>query len=410
MSRQRSRAERAEQGAIALMAAMLCVVLFAVAAIAVDLGMAYVSKRQLQTAADAGVLAATQVYKDQSDSCATLLTNSTLRQQAQEAADKWAEANRPGKVGTPIELSCPAGGGISVRYSVSGDTGTSFTGIFNGPSSISTARTAGANIGSVVNVGGLRPWGICSQVVNTSGNVIFVPMLGGSTATGGPQVCGNQNPPGGWWVATCNGQSNANGATALAVLNGCAQTYAAVPNQQASWNSNQLYNHLVGYCPSGSANSTCLKQDQGNNFHNSTDSWQTLVGQTIQMPVFCVRTKCSTMAVAGNGNNAAYAIQQIATVELCGFKLNPRGASSGWPTTGACATRNPSSYTSNSVTGNGAGFFLVIKALSGGTTPLAAARVQGLEAHRSSCASPRRWPIVGLEPHFRVQRSRPVDF
>ena len=79
VSRHRSRAERAEQGAIALMAAMLCVVLFAVAAIAVDLGMAYVSKRQLQTAADAGVLAATQVYKGQSDSCATLLTNSTLR-------------------------------------------------------------------------------------------------------------------------------------------------------------------------------------------------------------------------------------------------------------------------------------------------------------------------------------------
>ena len=369
MSRHRSRAEGDEQGAIALMAAMLCVVLFAVAAIAVDLGMAYVSKRQLQTAADAGVLAATQVYKGQNGSCATLLTNSTLRQQAQQAADQWAEANRPGKVGTPIVLSCPAGGGISVRYSVSGSTGTSFTGIFNGPREITTGRTAGANIGSVLNVGGLRPWGICSQVVNTSGNVTFVPMLGGSTTAGsGSQVCGNQNPPGGWWVATCTGQSNANGATALAVLNGCAQTYAAVPSQQASWNPTQLYNYLVGYCPSGSANSTCLKQDQGNNFHNSTDSWQTLVGQTIQMPVFCVRAKCSNMAVAGNGNNAAYAIQQIATVEVCGFKLNPRGPSLGWPTTGPCATRNPGNYTSSSVT-SGAGFFLVIKGLSGGTTP-----------------------------------------
>ena len=124
----------------------------------------------------------------------------------------------------------------------------------------------------------------------------------------------------------------------------------------------------MALCPSGSANSTCLKQDQGNNFHNSTDSWQTLVGQTIQMPVFCVRTKCSNMAVAGNGNNAAYAIQQIATVEVCGFKLNPRGPSGGWPTTGPCATRNPSNYTSSSVT-SGAGFFLVIKGLSGGTSP-----------------------------------------
>ena len=32
------------------------------------------------------------------------------------------------------------------------------------------------------------------------------------------------------------------------------------------------------------------------------------------------------MAVAGNGNNASYAIQQIAIVEVCGFKLNPSGA------------------------------------------------------------------------------------
>ena len=369
MSRHPSRTERAEQGAIALMAAMLCVVLFAVAAIAVDLGMAYVSKRQLQTAADAGVLAATQVYKGQSDSCATLLTNSTLRQQAQEAADKWAEANRPGKVGTPIELSCPAGGGISVRYSVSGSTGTSFTGIFNGPSSISTARTAGANIGSVMNVGGLRPWGVCSQVVTTSGNVVFVPMLNGSTtATSGTQVCGNQGPPGGWWIAQCIGQGNGNGQTELIVTNGCSQTYNAVPGQTAAMTPSQLYNHLTTACPARSSNATCLSSDPGNNFHNSSDEWQALVGQTIQMPVFCVRTKCSNMAVAGTGNNASYAIQQIAIVEVCGLKLNPRAPSTGWPTTGPCATRNPNNYTSSSVT-SGGGFFLVIKGLVGGTTP-----------------------------------------
>ncbi len=370
MSRRRSRAERDEQGAIALMAAMLCVVLFAVAAIAVDLGMAYVSKRQLQTAADAGVLAATQVYKGQSDSCATLLTNSTLRQQAQQAADKWAEANRPGKVGNPIELSCPAGGGISVRYSVSGSTGTSFTGIFNGPRLDQHGRAAGANIGSVMNVGGLRPWGICSQVVTTSGNVIFVPMLDGSTtASSGTQVCGNQGPPGGWWIATCTGQSNANGATALTVLNGCAQTYTAVPNQTGAMEPDPALQPPGGLLPVGVGEQHLSDvRTPATTSTTRPTAWQTLVGQTIQMPVFCVRTKCSNMAVAGNGNNAAYAIQQIATVEVCGFKLNPRGPSSGWPTTGPCATRNPNNYTSSSVT-NGAGFFLVIKGLSGGTTP-----------------------------------------
>ena len=350
------------------MAAFLGIVLFGVAAITVDLGIAYVSKRQLQTAADAGVLAAVQVYKGQSDACTTLQNNLVLKQQAQAAADKWAAWNRPGMVGDPVTVAC-IGDTLTVRYGAKGATGTSFTGMFNGPSTITTKRFATAIIGAA-SVGGLRPWGVCSQVVSTSGNVVFVPMLDGSTtSSSGTQVCGNQGPPGGWWIAQCVGQSNANGTTEDIVLNGCPQSnYLAVPNQQASWNANQLYNHLTTYCPSRAANTTCLSSDPGNNFHNATEEWQTLVGQTIQMPVFCVRTKCSNLAVSGSGNNSSYAIQQIAIVEVCGFKMNPRGPSTGWPTTGPCATRNPSNYTSTSVT-SGAGFFLVVKGLVGGSSP-----------------------------------------
>ena len=353
---------------MAVLAAVFSTSLLIVAAIAVDISIAFVSKRQLQTAADAGALAATQVYNGQSRACADLTTDAVLRQQAQQAADRWAEANRPGKVGGTIELSCPADGGLTVRYSVTGSTGTAFAPVFDGPGSITTGRTAAATI-EKDSPGGLRPWGICSTLATTSGNVVFVPMEGGST-TGRDdgQVCGDQAPPGGWWVAQCIGQVNGTGQTELAVTNGCAQAYSAVPNQTATMTPTQLYTHLTTSCPARASNSTCLTSDPGNNFHNASDEWQALVGKTIQMPVFCTRTRCSDMAYSGQGNNASYAIQQIATVELCGFKLNPRAASTGWPSTGPCATNNPHNYASSSVAAGG-GFFLVIKGLTGGTSP-----------------------------------------
>ncbi|WP_442940073.1 pilus assembly protein TadG-related protein [Nocardioides sp. B-3] len=52
------RRPRNRDGAIAVLVALLAVVLFTLSAFVADLGVAYTSKRQLQTAADAGALAA----------------------------------------------------------------------------------------------------------------------------------------------------------------------------------------------------------------------------------------------------------------------------------------------------------------------------------------------------------------
>jgi hypothetical protein len=57
----------------------------------------------------------------------------------------------------------------------------------------------------------------------------------------------------------------------------------------------------------------------------------------------------------------------LATVQLCGFYMT--APSTGWPTSGACATKNPYNYTSSSVT-SGSGLFVVITALSGGPNNL----------------------------------------
>jgi hypothetical protein len=342
-----------------------------IGAFTVDLGQAYVSKRQLQTAADAGALAAAQVYRNQTQPCATLIADPTLRGQAQAAADGWAAKNYTNVTGTTITLTCNSVTSLTVGYGTSGTTAQVFGQLVTGHSSITTARDAAATIGPAT-AGNLRPWGVCSGVASTTSVVVFVPMKGASAVTksgvsvSGDSMCGGDGPPGGWWVMQCTGQGNGTGSTADAVQYGCpTNNYQAVPGQTSSMTPTQLSTLLRTACPSKTENDTCLASDNGNNFHNASDQWQLLVGQTFTMPVICTSPTCSPMAVSGSGQNASYAIQQLATVELCGFKLMPRSASLYWPTTGPCATANPNGYTSNSVTAGG-GLFVVIKDLSGG--------------------------------------------
>jgi Flp pilus assembly protein TadG len=360
-----------ERGAFAIIFAVCAVMLMVMSAFTVDLGQAYVSKRQLQTAADAGALAAAQVYQGQTKPCATLKQDAVLTAQAQAAADAWAVKNYSGVTGTPITVNCNSTTSLTVSYGTSGSTPQVFGQLASGHGSITTARDAAATIGAGV-AGDMRPWGICSNIVAQATNlgvVVFVPMLDGST-TGrdSASICGNDHPPGNWWVAECLGQGQGQPETIAAVQDGCSGSYQAVPGQTSSMSPTQLSAFLRDACPgSNDSTSTCLAGDNGNNFHNASDAWQTLVGQSFTMPVFCVSSQCSPMAQTGQGSHGTYAIYRIATVTLCGFKLNPRSASTGWPTTGPCATNNPNNYTSNSVT-NGGGFFVVVTDVGGGPT------------------------------------------
>jgi Flp pilus assembly protein TadG len=357
---------RGEEGAIALLAAFLATGLCIIAGFTVDFGMAYVSKQQLQEGADAGALAAAQVYKGQTGvPCGTLAVDATLKAQAQAAADSWAEQNRPAKRGGVVSVTCAGPSSLTVSYTTEGDTGVGLGQLAGVSDKITTSTLAAATIGKG-RAGVLRPWGICSGVATTSGDVTFVPMKGGSTTTeDSTDLCGADSPPGGWWVMQCTGQSNANGTTEQVVLDGCPTGgYHAVLGQPAT-GPTPLYDFLTTACPSKAANDTCLGSDPGNNFPDSLASWQTLVGKTFTMPVMCTTPTCSHLAVSGSGNNASYAIQRMATVELCGAEMQPKGFTTGWPTTGPCATRNPKNYAADDVT-NGAGLFLVIKDLVGG--------------------------------------------
>lgn len=353
---------------IALLTALLATTLLVVAAFTLDFGVAYTSKQRLQEATDAGALAAAQVYKNRTGPCAVLAADPLLRAKAQAAADKWATQNRTGTDSGAIEVTC-SGSGLTVTLSAEGTSPVGLGQLAGVGSEIPLERTAAATIGkSTTAVGGLRPWGICSAAATTSGQVVFVPMEGGSTSTeDAGTLCGLGAPPGGWWVASCNGQGNGLPATIETVADGCDSTnYGPVPNQPTTGPA-ALLTFLKNACPRRAENANCLASDTGNSFHNTSDAWQTLVGSTFTMPVICGTPTCTTLEYTAQGSNATYAIHRMATVELCGFRLRPRAASTNWPTSGPCATSNPRDYQSSDVT-SGAGFFLVIKGLTGGPT------------------------------------------
>lgn len=364
-----------------MLVAALALVLFVIAALVVDLGMARDRKAQSQNAADAAALAAAnQLYLD-----LTKPMSQRMSEAAQVARDyaasnfgvgaaDWSTCTDPARLATPSATQCisfdnPTAPTL-VRVRIPDVPVRAGFGAVAGVSEIQVraAAEAGVEAETITAEGGLRPWAICSKVVTTSATVVFAPMKNGSVSTkdaaGG---CGPDGPPGGWWVAQCTGQSNGNGATDAIVLSGCPTSgYRPVANQPSGTPA-QLSTFLRNACPNKTHNDTCLASDPGNNFHNSTDEWQTLVGHTITMPVFCFKPTCDPNAYAGTGQNASYAIHKIATVEICGFKFTPRAASTGWPTEGPCATNNPKGFTSNDVD-NGGGIFLVIKKLTGGPT------------------------------------------
>ncbi len=376
--------QRDESGAVAVLAAFLAISLFVVAGLVVDLGMARDKRRQAQNSADAAALAgvnALYATGTANTAAAVVAAKAYAESNYGIAPSEWASCTDPGRTGPfsgftrSSETDCisfrPAVKPTEVRVVLPTRSVKTTFGVLAGVSSVSVRATAQAVVDAqpIQAEGGLRPWGICSTVATTSGNVTFVPMKGGSTASGqgSTDPCGTSGPPGGWWVAQCTNQSNSNGATETSVRDGCPEpTYSPVPDQPSS-TAKALYDHMTDYCPKKSESSTCLASDPGNNFHNSSDEWQTLVGHHIAMPVFCWPPQCSSPAYSAQGQNASYGIWRIATVLVCGFKLNPRPASSGWPTSGACATNNPSHYSSNSVT-DGGGLFLVVEKLTGGPT------------------------------------------
>ncbi|WP_457205728.1 pilus assembly protein TadG-related protein [Nocardioides sp. P5_C9_2] len=138
-----------EQGAIAILAVLLATVLLVLSAFTVDFGMAYVTKRQLATAADSASLAAAATYKNeftQTCSAAALASQTLVRQHAEDAADSMFAANYSTGLATEGNLTdvrCK-GTGVEVVYRANGESGSPFGVLAGGDGSITTMGNASA--------------------------------------------------------------------------------------------------------------------------------------------------------------------------------------------------------------------------------------------------------------------------
>lgn len=343
---------RLENGAVAVLTGILASALFLVCALVVQFGFSRDIRRQSQNASDASALAAAQeLLKSGTPDFAAAVAKAISYAQTNfgVAPSAWNSCTDPGK---PVGWYSPSSRCISfdsqtaptlVRVSMPDRDSTTAVGSAAGVNHLKIGSVAVASIAAPP--AGLRPWGICSEQVPTTADasvtIVFMPGNGHTSAHG----CSATNAGGNWWLMRCpEDHTGGTPVTSENIVSGCEDPVSPVPNQPTD---NTLAAFLESSCPASSAH--CLAGDTGNNLSVFADDWQTLVGQTITMPVFCDQPACSTSTVTGTGTNAIYPVWKMVSVEICGFRLNRRD-STGWPGgSDPCTAKNSSNY------GTGAG-------------------------------------------------------
>jgi Flp pilus assembly protein TadG len=318
---------RNERGAVAVLAAAMSVMLCLFAGFAVDFGMAYNSKRQLQTSADAAALAAASVYARYPGTCATLAANSSYRAAAQSAADAVSADNRPGRTTSSISVACANGGKtLQVTYADSGSTPTAFGRLAGIGNQINASGQASATVGvSPEAADAVRPMAVCSAALPSWATADSTTKFArvDSPADGHKKIaaCPDAGAAGNWWTTDCpEERTGATGVLTDEIQNGC-QSGVRIAGDGSS--PAALTISLETACPSAPIDSqTCLSGDPGQMDSGHIEaSWQTLINaQTkIVLPVFCVAPQCTESTLDGSGTNAVFPVYKLAAVVVCGY-------------------------------------------------------------------------------------------
>lgn len=331
-----------EDGAVAVMVAILATVLLIASAFVVDLGVAFTSKRQLQTAADAGALAAAKRFASEPGDCASLKAN--FSDEAEDAADAIASTNRPQQTQSRFDVECltsgPYDGALQVTYGSSGSTPTFFGGQVG--DEITTDREASA----VVYVPGsdlkLRPYGLCSlDVPAVSAMPTGVLEVKGPGQAHSGSACPSAQGGGNWWFMSCPGTDSSGMSpheVADAIRDGCDNGAQVVTPQNASTPAT-LSASLTANCKTQSdVGPSCLDADTGNSSLANPDpvsAWGDILGETIVVPVFCATPTCSPTTVDGSGTGRVYPVFKLAAVVVCGYHMYDKGSDT--INTGDCA-------------------------------------------------------------------------
>lgn len=339
---------RDEEGAVAVLVALLAVFLVGISAFTVDLGAAYVSNRNLQKAADAGALAGAQALTQFKGSCETVRSNSTAVTAAHQVAINVAKLNYPDaswtEDSTRWEVKCdPRLKVLLVSFGNSGTTAARFSGVFGGQRTVTTKRDAEATVDVAPGASeGMRPLALCSAsfdpaYMERSGDFVRIHFPGAGRVP--PASC-NVNLSGNWWLTDCPGERTgaAGGPDGLVhqILNGCPNPVSVIPGQADATTPGQLTVVLEDACPEAEQYSeTCMSGNPGNITQGQTmTAWTTFMatGESSIFPVFCAPTSCSAVTAGGNGTNTVFPVYKLVSAYVCGFHFDPvRAADSPHP-------------------------------------------------------------------------------
>jgi hypothetical protein len=325
-----------EQGAVAVIVALLIVVMVGLGAFATDFGLAYTSKRNLQKGADAAALAAASevIKRAGAQTCQQVesrwATDATFRNQLTSVADSYAQENRPDATHDAMEVRCSSDGKrIEVLYTAGGTT-PRLLGAVYGTGDYTTSRTAVADLFVPGSVTGLRPYFICdSDLARLKATTGIVQIR--YEKDSGP--CGTF--PGNWYTANCP-KFQGNGDLTEYTLNGCQDEVKIIEPVPPATTVTQLVVQqecspsLKTKVPSG-----CLVSNPGNIASGSSQSDQGVIAAwdylltlpAIAVPVFNPLWKTwadgantSDCKTSGQGANGCYPVQAIAGVKVCGYR------------------------------------------------------------------------------------------
>lgn len=325
-----------ESGAIAVMAGLLATTLALMAGFAVDFGMAYNSKRQLQTAADAASLAAAAVYSKYPGACDPTFV-AAHEAEARAAAVQYANSNRPGQTMTWSTPTCLPSGILEAHVSSSASTGSAFGGLAGIGPDISTSRDAAATVDVPPTTGNMRPLAICvgdlppgPYGTDTSVKQVYYP--GGGHAP--PPSCDVPSSPGQWWLTDCP-EDHVGSASLLKVQihDGCQDPISVVANQSTATTPAALTALLRQACPTTGSpiphDPDCLGLNPGAIDQGQlSDSWKYLIDNSIgiSMPVFCAPSACSGTTFSSDQKNVP--VYRLAGVKICGYHFGKQNQTS----------------------------------------------------------------------------------
>lgn len=310
---------------MAAIVGLLAISLLVLSGFVVDFGQAFMAKRNLQKAADAGALAAAQELSRVPGTCQQVASGpegADARAAAEAAADDYRERNResylPDSVPFEWSVDCNADDtAVVVRYGVQGDSPSEFGPLAGAGDTITTDRVAEAVVEVAPHAGtAMRPLAVCSTQL-TAG-----PFVRLDYPSDAPPACGNA--AGAWWTVDCPGNpSNSTAVMVQQVKDGCP-TGATVVGGQTSTDPTAV---LTAACTVTAPDGTCLESNPGNlDSGQVAASWKYLVDQETRVvfPVFCAPPQCSTTTVDGEGNNATFPVYKLLGAVLCGYHFSKK--------------------------------------------------------------------------------------